>query len=373
MNGPVKLALVGCGSISQRGILPHLGVEDARARAELVAVCDIETARARATSDRFDVPTWYSDYEAMLRESELDAVLLATPIPFHFPQALAAISAGKHVYVQKAMTTSLAEADALIEVARDRDVRLVASPGQMLSPGYGRIRELVRDGSLGRPYWALASTAWIGHEHEPFRADEEAVDPSWYYRAGGGPLLDMGVYSLHALTGILGPVRRVLGLSGIGLPVRRWAEREIEVEMDDNTLLLLEFDERVFAVLGSHFCTPGSRLGWGFFGLYGSDGALEVTALEPDTASPVRATLRDGRSWTETVLDLPALLPTLGAAHAELPEAHVWADINEFLDCVLEGRESVASGEHARHVIEIIEKGYLAARSGRAQELRTTF
>jgi predicted dehydrogenase len=373
MSEPVKVALVGCGSVSQRGILPHLRVDDARAKADLVAVCDVDGERARATAERFGVPAWYADYDAMLREADLEAVLLATPIPFHFEQARAAIEAGKHVYVQKAMTTSLRDADALVDAARAAGVKLVASPGQMLSPGYGRIRDLVGEGALGRVYWVMATTAWIGHEHEPFRAGESAVDPSWYYRPGGGPMLDMGVYSLHTVTGILGPARRVLGLSGIGLPVRRWAGREIAVEMDDNTVLLLELAGGTFVVLGSHFCSPGSALPWGFLGIYGSERALEVTELEPDTGSPAGATLTDERSGERTELELPRLLATLGPAHAGLQEAHVWADILELVDCIREDRDSRAGGEHARHVIEIMEKGYLAARSGQAQELRTTF
>jgi predicted dehydrogenase len=370
----VKVALVGCGSLSQRGILPHLSLEDARARAELVAVCDVDAGRAAESAQRFDVPSWYAEYDGMLRESDAEAVLLATPIPSHYPQARAAIDAGKHVYVQKTMTTSLAEADALVEAAREKGVRLVASPGQMLSPAYRHIRELLLDGALGRLYWALASTAWVGHEYEPFRAGEgELVDPSWYYRAGGGPLYDMGVYSLHALTGVLGPACRVLGLSGIGLPVRSWQGRQIDVEMDDNTVLLLDFGNSAFAVVGSHFCSQGSALPWGFLGFYGSEAALEVSELEWDTAAPARAELQAGHNGDATSVEVPLLVPTLGAGHGALPETHVWADISDFLDCVLEGRESVASGEHARHVIEIVEKGYVAARSGQAQELLTTF
>ena len=67
------------------------------------------------------------------------------------------------------------------------------------------------------------------------------IDPSWYYKSGGGPLYDMTVYAIDSLVGIFGPVRRVSALSGKRVPVRYWKGKEINVEIDDNTLLLLDF------------------------------------------------------------------------------------------------------------------------------------
>jgi predicted dehydrogenase len=111
MPQPLKAALVGCGSVSQRGILPHLSQADARERVALEAVVDAVEERAAATASRFNVPHSYTSVDDMLRSADVDLVLVATPIPAHFGNALAAIQAGKHVYVQKAMTSTLAEAN----------------------------------------------------------------------------------------------------------------------------------------------------------------------------------------------------------------------------------------------------------------------
>ena len=125
----LKAGLVGCGSLSQRGVLPHLAAADARERIRLVAVVDADEERARQSARRFDVPAYFTSIEAMLAEVELDLVLVITPIGSHFAHAMAAIEAGKHVYIQKAMTTTLAEADVLL-AARDRmRVKLAAAPG----------------------------------------------------------------------------------------------------------------------------------------------------------------------------------------------------------------------------------------------------
>src|SRR5690242_1703216 len=105
MAEAIRAGLVGCGSVSQRGILPHLSQEDAREQVRLVAVVDPVEERARGSAERFGVPAHFTSVEAMLAGAELDLVLVASPIPAHFPAAMAAIAAGKHVYVQKAMTT----------------------------------------------------------------------------------------------------------------------------------------------------------------------------------------------------------------------------------------------------------------------------
>jgi len=252
----------------------------------------------------------------------------------------------------------------------------LASPGQMLSPNCQALREVVEKDLLGRLYWAFTSTAFIGHEYEPFREDSP-VDPTWYYKPGGGPVYDMSVYTLHTLTGILGPARRVMAMSGIGLPVRHWEGREIQVEVDDNTLLVLDFGERGFGVVGGHFCQTGEVIGWGFTGIYGSSGTLEVTGLIPGTPYPGQIKINPPDLDEELDSSLAAgaapAAPFITGPHIDLQEAHLWADIRHLVDCIRHDTQPIPSAEHARHVIEIIEKGYAAAQTGQVQELRTRF
>ena len=376
MSESVRMALIGCGSIAHRGVLPHLALDDARQIIDLVAVCDVVEEQARLTAEKFAVSSWFRTIEDLLAQAEIDAVLIATPIPAHFQNAMAAIHAGKHVYLQKTMTTTVEEATTVIDSASERGLKLVVSPGQMLSPAYQQLRNAIQQQIIGVPYWAIASTSYVGHEHEPFRA-ETPIDPTWYYKPGGGPIYDMAVYTLHGLTGLLGPARRVTAMSAIGVPVRRWPGGGTTVEMDDNTLLLLDFDG-CFGVVGGHFCQTGKVIGWGFTGIYGSSGSIEITGLAAGTGYPELAEFVNARatadfdSGTYTVTDLKGLPRFVGDRHAEMEEAHVWADIYHFADCIANDLEPMATGEQARHVIEIIEKGYIAAKTGQVQEIQTT-
>src|SRR4029450_12863282 len=101
-------------------------------------------------AERFQVPNWFTTSEEMLDRVDLDLVLVLTPIPYHFSSAMAAIAKGKHVYVQKAMTTTLAEADELLAAAQKAGVKLAAAPGFELFPTTAQMREIVERGAVGK-------------------------------------------------------------------------------------------------------------------------------------------------------------------------------------------------------------------------------
>jgi predicted dehydrogenase len=381
MPRTIRVALAGLGSVSQRGILPHLAQPDALARVELVACCDTVAERARETARRYGWAQHYADYDEMLARADVEAVLLATPIPLHFEQTMKALGSGRHVYVQKTMTTSLAEANEIIALAERTGRVVVASPGQMLNPTFQQFKRLIAEGALGKIYWAFSTNAGGGHEQESFRAGDDVlsnVDPTWYYKPGGGPVYDMAVYSLHTLTGILGPARAVTALSGIGRPERRWKEQTITVEMDDNTLMLLDFGDATLAVAGGQNCPVSPGIGWGRLAFFGTAGSIDVGpavgGVEITSATALPEAL--GFPAPRVLAPLPpgnARLQYVVGPHAAIPEAHVYNDIMHLCDCILDGRPPVASAAHARHVVEIIEKGYRAARTGVTQTIESGF
>jgi predicted dehydrogenase len=359
--------------------LPHLAQEDALQKMELVACCDVVAERAKETARVFGWQEWYGDYDEMIAKADVEAVLIATPIPAHYDQVMKALGAGKHVYVQKTMTTTLAEASDVVDLAARQGRKLVASPGQMLRPLNQQIKRVLQEGVIGKVYWVFTTNAGGGHEFESLRSGagvRQAIDPTWYYKRGGGPMYDMAVYSLHTLTGILGPVKRVTGMSAIGLPQRLWREKVIDVEMDDNTLLLLDFGDGVFALSSGQNAVTSPSIGWGRFTIWGSDGALDVVpgrGLEITSRKAMAGAL----GFENGMLTVPATgagdLPGVVGPHLSIQEPHVYADILHLVDCLLEDRPPFVTGEHARHVVEIIEKGYLASQTGQTQEIESRF
>ncbi len=374
MEHQLKAAVIGCGIVTTRDILPNLQRPEVRPRLAVQAVCDVMAERAALTAERFGVPEHYSDYHDLLARADVDVVLVATTIPTHAPIAIAAAAAGKHVYVQKTMTVTVAEADELIATARANGVKIVASPGQHLRPDLGphlaAVRDLLADGTIGRVCWGTAQGG-MRHEDEGarFAGDDPLtnVDPSWYYQPGGGPLRDVSVYNLHTLTWLLGPVRRVTAFSGIAVPVREFKGRRIEVAMDDNTAAVLDFGNNTFVLLQaqtvSYAHAPALELGTEQGSIVFERGGYRVYARTDEIGTWGRG---------ERVIAEGAPIPRPpGDEHNY--GLHILADIMHLVDCIVEDRTPTASAEHARHVIEIIERIYESARTGQALELTTTF
>ena len=373
----VKLGVIGCGVVALRDILPNLVQPQIAEKVEVVAVCDIVNNRAKNAKEMFGVKEAYTNHMEMLESADINAVAVLTPINTHYSIAMDAARADKHIYVQKSMTTSLKEANDLISTVKKRGLKLVASPGQMHNPSLRLAKKVLDGGLIGKPLWGYIITSSNGHLYEP-------TDPSWYYKPGGGPLYSFLVYYVTTFCWMLGSVKRVAAFSGIAIPTRRWRRKKIKNEMDDSTMMVMDFGNTVFVSAISNFCAKGV---FSESAIYGEKGAIKIPlaafrstqysasqvalynllrAIKSKTQS-LRGKQRGWIEWTPPLFKAPYSL-------AAPSGAHIIADILEFIDCVINDKEPViATGERARHVVEVFEKAYISARTGRAQTLETTF
>ncbi len=372
----LRIGVAGIGALALRGILPHLSQDDVADRVRIEALCDPVLERAEAAAQRYRVPRAFASIDEMLAEAELDAVTVASPIGLHYQHCRTALEAGKHVHANKTMTTTVREADELIALAEERDLCIVASPGEILRPQVTRTRELIETGAIGLLSWALCGGAFGAyHEDEPERLDAPGgapINPAWYFRKpGGGPMYDITVYSLHQLTSILGPANAVTALSGIRVKEREFLGSRIPTEADDNTILLLDFGEGLFAV--AYGTAAGRHSDQFAAGLYfGTRGTIDGILLngEPFDFSGREQTAEAPPSdWNAQ----SSVLPHVIGAHRSIGEPHVFEDIMQLVDWVLDGRPTPVTPEHARHVIDIIESGYRSAQTGTRQQLTTSF
>jgi predicted dehydrogenase len=294
----------------------------------------------------------------------------------HAEHGRLALEAGKHVHANKTMTTTVAEADALIALAERKGLRIVASPGEVLRPQLTRTRELIAEGAIGRLSWAICGCAFgrYHEQEEPERmaGSARAIDPSWYFKKpGGGPLYDMTVYVLHGLTSVLGPARRVTAMSGMVLPQREFGGRSITAEMDDNTVALLDFGDGVFAI--AHGTAGGTVIEEFAAACYfGTEGEIRGVLLDGEPFDFAGRELTLSAPPTDTDVQM-RVLPHVVGPHREIQEPHVFEDLMQLVDWVRDGTPSPVTAEHARHVIDIIESTYRSAETGSAERLSTTF
>lgn len=372
MSDVVRLGIVGAGSIALRGHLPHLTMEDVQDRVNVTAICDPVIERAEAAASKFGVSEAFESLEKMLDSGKVDAVSICSPIGLHYEQGLFAIENGVHVHFNKTMTTTVAEADEIIARAIELGVKLVASPGEMLRPQHKAIRELLLNNAIGTPTWAVTGAA-AGTFHQ----DESSVrggndplsniSPAWYFRRpGGGPLYDMTTYGLHALTGILGPARRVTAFSGIRIPEREFKGEFLPTDMDDNSFLVLDFGQSMYSFV--YGAAAGALPIEGRAMFFGTEGVINGTAMNGVPIEYPGADLDAQFGYKAATA-----LPHVTGEHRGMAEAHVFEDVMQLVDLIREGTPTPATPEHARHVIEIIEKAYESASTGKAQDLTTTF
>lgn len=199
----VRFAIVGMG-IGQAN-----GKAIARdPRGEVVALCDLDTARMEEFAAELPGPVkQYTDYEAMCRDGEIDAVFVGTPNQLHVPVALAAVAAGKHVMVTKPLSDSEAAARKLVDAAEAAGVVNMMSLSTRFGAETQYVGGLTRRGELGQIYYARA------------RSVRRSGIPDWgahFIRKGGGAFRDMGVHVLDAAWWLAGTPEPVsaLGVSG---------------------------------------------------------------------------------------------------------------------------------------------------------------
>ena len=352
---PLRLGVVGCGSITERGLLPHLSMADAQKVARVVALCSPTVARVESLSGRYGVDHVFTALEDMLAWDGLDAVLVATPIPLHYEHVKACLGAGIHVHVQKTLAQTHSEGRELLQLAQANGLTLAASPGQTLLPAYRQARQLIHDGTLGQPYAAWGMNVAAGHERDPL-----VKDPSWYYRPGGGPLEDMGIYTIHTLIDLLGCPQRVAAMSGRPMAQKPWGNTTIAVQTDDNVGLLLDFGGGVLGTVYTAFASEPELLRWGHLAMVGSEGSIEV-CRSPTTRGQFELVHRWATGSAKSLLG-----HGLEGDHEVMDEAHIYLDILDFVDALAQGRPPEASADTACTALAVIEAARASASAGRS-------
>jgi len=367
-EGPLRVGIVGAGMIATvpYGYLPGLvGAEGI----EIAAITDAHRPAAERVAAGNHIPLVFDSLEELLQSGSVDAVVNLTPAHVHHHVAMQVIEAGLHLVTEKPLASTLEEADEICEAARAKGVVVVTAPMDMLGSEWSEARRLVAGGALGKVAFARVQSS-----HAGAAAYSWPADPTQFYQAGVGSLMDMGVYGITRVTGVLGPARRVSAFSGITSATRvveggPFDGRVFDVTEADNVVALLDFGDAMFAVLDATYNVLASRAPE--MELYGSKGTLVVNNPSVQEGLNLELYSVDAgpglAGWVKPRPVSPFITPdpTKTMARGSL--------VAHLRDCLRNKTGPVASAEHARHVLEIMLAVRESASTGAAVELRTSF
>ena len=143
----VKVGLVGLGLVSQS----HIDAYRTHGGAEVIAVCDRDEARAKACAAKYGIPRYYTSYDEMLKDKDINTVDIATPTFLHAQMVIAAAKAGKNIHCEKPFCLNLAEGAAACAEAEKRGVSLMVGESYLFMSSIMKAKELVIAGEIGKP------------------------------------------------------------------------------------------------------------------------------------------------------------------------------------------------------------------------------
>jgi predicted dehydrogenase len=266
MTKILGVGVIGCGNISAA----YLKLAPLFKGIEIRAVADLNMDAAQARAKEFGVKA--QTVKDLLKNDDIQIVVNLTVPAAHFKVSKQILEAGKHVYSEKPLTLSLADAKELQRIAKRKKLQVAAAPDTFLGGSHQQARKAIDDGLIGKVASGTAHVMGHGMEHwHP--------NPDFFFKPGGGPILDMGPYYIANLINLIGPVKRVAALSGMARKTRvissepRKGEK-LKVTTPTTYHALLEFANGAMVTLSASWDVYAHR--HNNMELYGTEGAMFV-------------------------------------------------------------------------------------------------
>lgn len=321
------VAIVGCGNIAG----PYAETLTTYPQIELIGVTDLEIQRAHELATQFGCQV-YPSLEALLADDRVELVVNLTTHHAHKAVTTQCLEAGKHVHSEKPLALTYEEAQELVELAREKGLRLGCSPFTLMGEAQQTAWKWIREGRLGTVRVVYAEVNWG-------RIESWHPAPGPFYQVGA--LFDVGVYPLTILTAVFGPARQVWAYGRVLYPDRVTQEGvPFHIETPDFVVAAVELANGTLVRLTTTFYVThhSKQAGIEFHGDLGSlymsswqdfDATVEFAEHgQKYTPVPLIREPYEGTEWGRAVLDMA--------------------------EAIAQGRPHRATGEHAAHVVEIL-------------------
>lgn len=335
MSDQLRFGLIGCGRVAPRHVQSIGELPDAR----LIAVADIVESRAQRFSKESGAAI-YTEYRYMLERTDIDVINICTPSGLHAQMTVDALTAGKHVIVEKPLALSLADADRMIATAQATGRKLCVVLQNRYNPPMQDLRRVIDEGRLGRLLLGNATVRW----YRP----QEYYEDGWHgtLAMDGGALMNQSIHHIDALQWLMGEVDSVTAYT---------ATLAHRMEAEDAGVAALKFKSGALGVIEGSTVTYPENLE-GSVAIFGEHGSVKVggTALNRKVFWKVAGELEHEKEiLTREQVDPPSVY---GSSHR--------AVIADMIDAIKADRPAKTHGAVARRSLAVVLAIYQAARSG---------
>ena len=312
--------LIGCGDIASKRVAPAL--RDLP-NCNFVAVNRTQFALVESFAAEFGARRWYKTLQELLKDDEIDAVYVATPVYLHCAHTIAAAESGRHVLCEKPMAMTPGQCDEMTAACRASNVKLGVAYYRHFYPVIDRIKQIIDSGEIGQVVFSQINAF---EYFNPKPTDKR----HWFIKkdqAGGGPMFDFGCHRIEVLLNIFGPVKYTKGFVGNVI-----FDREVE----DTCTAFFNLDSGANVVLNVTHAAYESQ---DTFDIFGDKGSIHIPALNDGV---ITVKTQNGERMEKH--------PPHSNIHQPL--------IDGFTQAVLDDREPVVGADIGREVNRIEEQIY---------------
>lgn len=330
-----RAGVIGCGFFAQNHLHAWRDIEEV----ELVAVCDLDRAKAETAAASFGVPSVYDDADAMLTSETLDFVDIVTTMPSHRPMAELAARHRVPMIVQKPFAPTIEDCRAIVQAAADAGVPLMVHENFRFQGPIKAVHEVLRSGIIGRPFFGRIAwrTAYDVYANQPYLAEEERF-----------LLLDLVIHLADVDRFLFGEVERLTCHTQSIKP---------GVKGEDSAVLLLKHENGITSVLDATYSSrrDPDPFPQTLIEIDGSEGSVRLDfGFELTVVSP---------AGTERRTVEPLLLPWADKPWHGIQES-VLRTQEHWVDCLRTGREPDISGADNLKTYALCEAAYASQASG---------
>lgn len=328
----LRFGLIGCGRIAQRHA--ELLASDQTKNAELVAVCDLETAKASKISEKFSIP-YYSNMTQMFAEHELDAVSVLTESGNHADDVLKASNHNVNVIVEKPIALKVNDAIRMNDAFKDKATRLFVVKQNRFNKPVAHIKQLIDRGLMGKMQMGTARVRWSRDQNY---YDQAPWRGTW--GMDGGVLANQASHHVDLLQWLLGDIHSVYAKSATFLA---------NIEAEDTLVAVLKFKNGALGTFEASTAVRPDNLE-GSISVMGSTGSAEVAGFAANELRHLH--IMDAGALADTNLAEYSTNPpnVYGFGHKLFYE-HV-------VDCILNNKPSMLEGDEGIKSLKVINAIY---------------